>query len=236
MTTLACQSCAIRHRALCAELRTDELENLNAIARFKTISAGQTIASPLDFKVTYANIMSGVVKLSKVLPDGRAQIVGLQFASDFLGRPFKQTCTYFAQTATDVELCTFNKTGFENLLLKFPGLEHRLLEHTLDELDAAQEWMLLLGRKTAREKLASFLCMVGNRGVDLGCHAPAIANFAKFDLPLTRADIADFLGLTTETVSRQMSKFKSEGLIRLEGGRTVVVPNLAMLETEAPTQ
>ncbi len=231
MTPNACQSCAIRHKALCRELLPEELVHLNSIARKRTIHAGQQIASPVDTLVSYANIISGVVKLSKVLPDGRAQIVGLQFVSDFLGRPFKKKCTYFAQAATEVELCTFSKNGFEKMILKYPGMKHRLLDHTLDELDAAQEWMLLLGRKTAREKLASFLCMVGKRGVNQSCSATTTLNFTRFDLPLTRADIADFLGLTTETVSRQISKFKTEGLIRLEGSRTIVVPNMRMLET-----
>lgn len=227
-----CQSCAIRHRALCSVLEPAELVDLNAIARFKSVKAGQPIASPLDAVVSFSNIVSGVVTLTKVLSDGRAQIVGLQFATHFLGQPFRQTCTYFAQAATDVQLCTFSKTGFENLLAKFPSLEHRFLEHTLDELDAAREWMLLLGRKTAREKVASFLFMTGNQNLDVGCSSTADLNFAKFELPLTRTDIADFLGLTMETVSRQMSKFKSEGIIRLEGGRTVVVPDLKKLEAE----
>ncbi len=232
MAPLSCQSCAVRHRALCSVLEADELENLNSIARFKTVRAGQQIASPVDNLVYFSNIISGVVTLSNILPDGRAQIVGLQFASQFLGRPFRKSCSYFAQAATDVELCMFNKVGFEGLFQKFPGLEHRFLEHTLDELDAAREWMLLLGRKTAREKVASFLSMVGNQYTEVGCSAPASLNFSKFELPLTRADIADFLGLTMETVSRQMSKFKNDGIIRLEGGRWIVIPDLKRLEAE----
>ena len=108
-----------------------------------------------------------------------------------------------------------------------PGLEHRLLQQTLKELDEASDWMVTLGRKTAAEKVASFLLLIA-RNID-----PTIApgtKAAAFDLPLTRADIADFLGLTIETVSRQLTKLRADGVIRIENNRHVAVDNLDRLE------
>lgn len=221
-----CQTCAIRHRAICGALHADALTSLNSIARDKTVRAGEVILSPLDDSPPLANIVSGVVKLTTGLSDGRSQIVGLQFASDFLGRPFKKTCSYVAEAVTDVTLCSYQRSEFEAISLSHPDLQDNLLKHTLDELDAAREWMLLLGRKSAREKIASFLLLVGRRNSDEGCGTTTNMNFASLTLPLTRSDIADFLGLTTETVSRQLSRLKNEDLIRLEGGRTVIIPDL----------
>ena len=158
-----CEHCAIRHKAVCGALSDEELAGISKIARQRYIQPGQTIFSDEDDAEFFANIVTGTVKLSKTLADGRQQIVGLQFAPDFLGRAYGSENPFFAEAATDVELCCFPRDGFERLLKEFPGLEHRLFEHTLSELDAAREWMLLLGRKTAEEKVASFLLMIANR-------------------------------------------------------------------------
>jgi CRP/FNR family transcriptional regulator len=102
---------------------------------------------------------------------------------------------------------------------------------TLDELDAAREWMLLLGRKTAREKIASLVAIIGRR--DAALHIRGRNGPLTFDLPLTREAMADYLGLTLETVSRQISALKRDGVIELVGKRHVTVPNLDRLLEEA---
>ena len=112
-----------------------------------------------------------------------------------------------------------------------PHIGQRLLEMTLDELDAAREWMLLLGRKTAREKIASLLAIVGRR--DAALHLRKPQGQMVFDLPLTREAMADYLGLTLETVSRQISALKRDGVIELEGKRHVTVPDYNRLLEEA---
>ena len=111
------------------------------------------------------------------------------------------------------------------MLKKFPDLEHRLFERTLDELDAAREWMLLLGRKSAEEKVASFLLMLAKRAGIIGCAHSAEQSEARFVLPITRADMADYLGLTIETVSRQITRLKVAGAVRVVDQRTFMVPD-----------
>jgi CRP/FNR family transcriptional regulator len=208
-----------------------ELNDFNRIARQRLVPAGQVIAT--EDNIIFANIMEGVIKLTRTLADGRQQIVGLQFPPDFLGRIYAEETSYFAEAATNVELCAFPKDGFEAMLKRYPGLEHRLFENTLNELDSAREWMLLLGRKTAWEKVASLLLMIARRAPNVGCnHTPEI-NFARFSLPLTRADLADYLGLTLETVSRQITKLKTAGVINLIDNREIVVPNINVLEDVA---
>jgi len=233
MRPTACQACSIRVGAVCGALTSEELVRLNAIARHKRIARGQIISRCDEELPYFANVVSGVVKLSKTLGDSRHQIVGLQFPSDFLGRPFRDRCPYDAEAATEVDLCTYPSGQFECLMKEFPGIEHRLFERTLDELDAAREWMLMLGRKSAREKLASLVLMIAKRSQTMGCSTRPMPEHLVCDLSLSRTAIADFLGLTIETVSRQFSALKSDGIIALPSHREVVVPNLARLEQAA---
>lgn len=111
-----------------------------------------------------------------------------------------------------------------------PHVAQRLLEMTLDELDAAREWMLLLGRKTAREKIASLLAIIARRDAHL--KLKTAKGSIVFDLPLTREEMADYLGLTLETVSRQVSALKRDGVIELEGKRHIIVPDFDRLIEE----
>lgn len=221
---LACGHCAVRHKAICSLLNDEELVSLNRIARQRKIPAGQTIFSDEDEVDFFGIVVNGVVKLSKTLPDGREQIVGLSFTTDFLGRTFSQQTSFFAEAATDVELCCFPHDEFEGVLKQFPTLEHRLFEDTLNELDAARDWMLLLGRKTAEEKVASFLLMIARRCAQFGCSGAA-ANLGGFvfDLPLTRGEMADFLGITIETVSRQITKLKNQDIISVVDNRSIAL-------------
>ena len=230
LVPLKCDHCAIRHRAICGALSGDDLVRINEIARQKKYRAGETIFFEGDEVNYLGNVVSGVVKLGKLLPDGRQQIVGLQFASDFLGRAFKGNATCHAEAATDVELCIFPRKPFESLLNDIHDFEERLFANTLDELDAARDWLLLLGRQSAREKVARFLLMIARRIPNIGCGASEDADVIRFDLPLSRADMADFLGLTIETVSRQITRLKTDGLIEVEQNRTIIVPSVARLE------
>jgi len=177
----------------------------------------------------YSNILGGVVKLSKLLSDGRQQIVGLQFAPDFLGRPFKSENTIYAESATEVRTCTFPKSILETIMSRTPEMEHKLHEQTLKELDEARDWMLTLGRKNAQEKLASFLVLIARN------YDPEDEDRKNivFELPLKRADIADFLGLTIETVSRQISNLRKQGYINYSDTKEVTIMDLDRLEALA---
>ena len=200
------------------------------MARQRLVKAGEVILQAEEETSFFANIVSGVVKLSKVLSDGRQQIVGLQFPPDFLGRAYRNSSPFYAEAATDVELCVFPKRRFERLMAAQPGLENRLFQNTLDELDAARDWMMLLGRKTAAEKVASFLAIIARRNAPAACaHAPA-SDELLIALPLTRAEIADYLGLTIETVSRQLGKLRAEGVVDVGANRMIAVRDPGALE------
>jgi CRP/FNR family transcriptional regulator, anaerobic regulatory protein len=224
-----CSTCLVRHKSVCGALSDKELRELNQIAIMKRVDKGETILSDEDTSAYFANIVSGVVKLIKMLPDGRQQVVGLHFPPDFLGRAYGQVNACFAEAATDVTLCSFPSGPFERVLRGNADLEHRLFETTLNELDKAREWMLLLGRKTASEKLASFLITLASRSSLIGCKQPEFCSGVTFELPLNRSDIADYLGLTIETVSRQFTKLKAENIIELSDKRRCTVLDMVAL-------
>ena len=226
-----CGSCPIRHRAVCARCESDELAALEEIKFYRSFQAGQTLIWSGDRMDFVASVVTGVATLTQVMEDGRTQTVGLLFPSDFVGRPGRDAAPYNVIATTDVMMCCFRKKPFEELMARTPHIGQRLLEMTLDELDAAREWMLLLGRKTAREKIASLLAIVARR--DASLQGQVRQRQVTFELPLTREAMADYLGLTLETVSRQISALKREGIIELTGKRTVHVPDIDRLIEEA---
>jgi len=225
-----CKTCNARTYGICRALKTSELLRLSASTRRRKIQHGDTIVFEEDEVVDYANIVEGAVKLTKILKDGRQQIVGLQFAPEFIGKPFSEHSTVSVEAATDVEICVFPKAEFERMLQQEPGFEHRLLEQTLTQLDDARSWMVTLGRKTAQEKVASFLVLLAN---NLGRLQSTGSNLVSFTLPLKRADIADFLGLTIETVSRQMTRLRKEQLIDIQRNLDVTVLDMPRLKNLA---
>lgn len=229
----ACATCAIRHRAVCGALKDRELATLSRMGRFKRYSTGEMILADGEPTTFFANIVSGVVRLDKTSADGRQQTVGLLFAPDFLGRAYADHNPYFAHAACDVMVCQFPHEAFERLMHHNNGLEHRMFQKTLNELDAARDWMFLLGRKTAKEKVATLVHMIASRHSHIGCTPQIGLHEAQFQLPLTRADMAMFLGLTIETVSRQLSALNKAGTIRLISGREVAVPDLSTLALTA---
>ncbi len=227
---MECADCPIRHRAVCARCETDELDRLEEMKFYRSFEAGQTIAWTGDRMDFVASIVTGIATLSHTLEDGRTQMVGLLLPSDFMGRPGRESATYDVTATTDVVMCCFRRKPFEEMMFKTPHIAQRLLEMTLDELDAAREWMLLLGRKTAREKIASLLAIIARRDASLKLAASGGA--MAFDLPLTREAMADYLGLTLETVSRQMSALRRDGVIVLPSKRHISVPDFDRLLEE----
>lgn len=227
----SCENCPIRHRAVCARCESDELKRLDAIKYYRSFESGQTIVWSGDHMEFVGSVVSGIATLTQTMEDGRTQMVGLLLPSDFVGRPGREGAAYDVVATTDVVMCCFRKKPFEDLMVKTPHIAHRLLEMTLDELDAAREWMLVLGRKTAREKIASLLSIIARRNAALT--PDGMVGKMVFDLPLTREAMADYLGLTLETVSRQMSALKKDGVIVLETKRHVTVPDMQRLLEEA---
>lgn len=204
---LDCQACEIRPLTFCAGLDNSEIGKLAAIVTRVSLQSQQMLFHEGDSAESVFNLTSGSIKIYKLLPDGRRQITGFLMPGDFLGLAAKSAYSYSAEASTAVEACRFPRSRLDALFGQFPQLEHRLFQIANDELVLAQDQMLLLGRKSAGEKIASFLVRLAERQESRGGEPDHLA------LTMTRGDIADYLGLTIETVSRTMSQFKKQGLI-----------------------
>jgi CRP/FNR family transcriptional regulator len=172
-----------------------------------TLHAGQSAIIEGEPAQDLFNVISGAIKLYKLLPDGRRQITGFLSTGDFLGIAYNDTYAYTAEAITDVKLCRFPRRRLEALLPEHPTLERRLLGEAAHEIVAAQDQMLLLGRKTAMERVTSFLLMLAKRAARMQ------KSDTQLDVPMTRTDIGDYLGLTTETVSRAISRLRDDKII-----------------------
>jgi len=231
----SCDLCVVRNRAICSALDGREIEALNAIGRRRNLKAGESLIWEGEDSVLVANVIEGVLKLSTGTEDGREQIVGVVYPSEFIGRPFGGTSGHGVTALTDARVCVFSRRDFDAFAREHPALEHKLLERTLGELDRTRRWMLLLGRKSASEKLASFLLELSERLTPVTCEVDfgEETGAKRLELPFSRQQIADVLGLTIETVSRQFTRLKSEGVIDLPSRREVVILDPDALAAEA---
>lgn len=220
-----CADCAVRPLSLCSALEDDELVCLAEIVQPQRIEPAHTIISEGEPALGMYNVTSGAVKLYKLMPDGRRQITGFLFAGDFLGLAMNNSYAYSAEAILPTTLCRLPRRQMDRLLEDFPKLQRRLFGMASNELASAQDQMLLLGRKSAKEKIASFLLTLSGRAQRRGQPANPV------HLPMSRSDIADFIGLTTETVSRTFTQLKGSGIIRLlDGGRVELVDCEALAE------
>lgn len=234
-----CRLCGISDVSICSVLSAPQRDELSRHGRIQTVRRGQALLWEGEDALLVANVVEGVLKLSTATSDGREQIVGIVYPAEFIGQPLRAGVSSCTVTAlVDLRVRLFSRAAFDSYARAHPELAQDLLRRTLDELDHARRWMLLLGRKSAGERLASFLLELserlaaGDAGVPgAGCsHAPAPLD--RFDLPFDRQQIADVLGLTIETVSRQFSRLRASGAIRLPGRREVEIvdrPALAAL-------
>jgi CRP/FNR family transcriptional regulator len=212
-----CDMCESRSVSVCAAIDDRDLHRLAAVATVMEVAPGKTFINEGDPADNFYNLTSGTVKLYKLLPDGRRQITGFGHRGDFLGLAVLHNYAFSAEAVESVRYCRFSRKALRAVLDDFPAMEKRLLEVASNELVAAQEQMLLLGRKTARERLASFLlAQEGRAGHCTHGHHPLA-------LAMTRSDIADYLGLTIETVSRTFTRLKNEGLISIPANDRIVI-------------
>lgn len=161
-------------------------------------------------------VLTGAVRLTRLMEDGRRQIIAFGLPGDVIGFPRDAWYQTDCEALTNTELQPFRLSALENGAGD-PDLHLALLRAALREIAAMQDHFMMLGRKSAVEKVASFLIALSDRiGTQLG-------QYTQVSLSMNRADIADFLGLTTETVSRTFSQFRKSRMIALDGVHTVII-------------
>jgi len=223
-----CEQCRVRSLSLCGALEADELAALDRLSRPLTLAARDTIFEQDERSDSVFNITAGSARLYRLLPDGRRQIVGFALPGDFLGLAMSERNAFSADALTPLTACQFSRAHFSDFLDAKPHLLRKLHAMAGHELSLAQEQMVILGRRTAEEKVAAFLIGLRKRWARLSTASVTIP------LPMTRQDIGDFLGLTVETVSRMLTRLARERVILIvpDGVRLLDVKRIeAMAES-----
>lgn len=221
-----CSFCDRQGKAVCSVLSCEELERLDSIMEEKTLAPGGTLFTEGDDLAFFFTVREGALRAVRLLPDGRRSVLDFLFAGDFLGLNAKGRYPYTAEAIAETALCCFPRPKFMALSAGMPKMMARLLGLFQGKAIASQNRNADLARKTPPERLAAFLVEMARR-----CGAKKAAGTLR--LPMSRADIADYLGLTVETVSRTFTRFKTDGLIALDNPGRVRLKNEAALKVLA---
>ncbi|TDI62486.1 MAG: Crp/Fnr family transcriptional regulator [Alphaproteobacteria bacterium] len=218
-----CRNCNKRESSLCAVLACDELDRLEEIMTPMKFTPGQTIFTEGDDLTHYYTLSDGVIRLVKFLPDGRRAILDFLYKGDFLGLNLEGHYSYSAEAVTNIIVCCFTRQKLQAMFDDIPIMKGRLMSMFMSKLVSSQNQMAGLGRMSPRERLAAFLLHLAAE--------PALKHVGQsFVLPMPREDIADFLGLTIETVSRTFSAFAKESLIGMEKRNIIQLKNEPALQ------
>jgi CRP/FNR family transcriptional regulator len=230
-----CATCRVRRVSVCDAIPEAHLARLGAVAIGGVARPGTLFIEEADDATAFFNIVSGTARLYKLLPDGRRQITGFANGGSFLGLAVSDFYAFSAEAIDTVRYCRFPRIALRALMRDFPRMEERLLKVASTELVAAQEQMLLLGRKSARERVASFLMARARLplGHQIAIPGPEPRASPGFVLPMTRGDIADYLGMTIETVVRTLKKLRDEKLIEVTNTQDVVITDVTGLHSLA---
>ena len=223
-----CGECDARHLGVCDALSDEDLAFLARAAQRLSLPAGKLIMEEGDPARYFYNVNSGTVRLFKSLPDGRRQITGFATTGHFIGLASTDVNIVSAEAIDTVQVCRFSRATLTSMQAEYPALERKLLDIAIHELALNQQQILLLGRKTALERIATFLLSWKRHQVSCSgsrLHAGSVAT-----LPLSRTDLADYLGLTIETVSRSLSNLKKNGLIEVPNTHEIILLQPQALE------
>src|SRR5580692_5832012 len=192
-----------------AAVNAFEVRELQRLATQIYFHAETTIFSEGEPADTVFGLSQGVVRLYKLLPDGRRQVLAFALPGDFLGMPLADRHNFSADAIGEVSLCRFSRDDLTKFIQSSPNIMRLIIEFATRELDMAQDQLQLLGNGSAEERVAIFLVSWRNRLARLSAFSETVP------LPMRRQDIADFLGLKLETVSRTLAKLEQKNAIRI---------------------
>ena len=228
--SLACETCPVRDRAACAVLTDDERDALSAIGRTRHLKRGEMLFAAGDEDAACATLVEGALKVSSCDEEGTERILALIHPAGFAGELFQPFAHYDVVALSDSRLCTFSQGDMEAAIERFPALGRALLRRSQEDLHAARGLLALTGRRDAKSRVATLILALAQAASDSPCH-PA----GRFELPLSRGEIANLAGLTIETVSRRFTQLEDEGVIARDGARGIALSDPARLAAIAHT-
>ena len=218
---------ALTPRAVEPPRQRPEFEALLGVGIAQDSAAGQTIVVEGEPRSHGFRVLSGAVRLVKGLADGRRQMIEFLVAGDCFGLLGASQYAFSVEAIVASKLARYPSAKLDAAARANPALAERLLELARTDLERAHAQMLLLGRKSAEEKIASFLLALARRQGD------GADRLRVLRLPMSRQDMADYLGLTIETVSRTLTRLREDGLIRLLSPQQVILQQRTLLEALA---
>lgn len=225
---LDCQSCPVRERAACSALSGDERAELARLGRRRWVAKGETIFSAGDSAQLCATLVSGALKIADYGEDGSERILSLIHPAGLVGEMFTAVARHDVVALTDSELCLFDRADYDKAVDRFPALAKALLRRSTEDLSDARALIALQSRRSAQAKVAGLILAMAKAASHSSCHPSA-----RFDLPLSRGEMASLLGITIETVSRILSRLERERLVQRHGARGIELIDTARLERMA---
>ena len=223
-----CYPCEVRRVSVFYALQCGDLSKLRALGTVRELRADEPLFHQGDDANLVYTVASGSLRLYRLLYDGRRQITGFALPGEFLGISVDDSHDVTAEALEPSRIWCFQRALFDDFAARNPVLRDSLLEVAREELAAAQQQFVVLGRKTAMERVASFLLYLLGRFERITGHtADHVA------LPMSRADIADYLGLTKETISRVFGQLRNSRIMRLETLTCVQILDRPALEALA---
>ena len=219
-----CSLCKIRSYSFCRCLNDDQLEIFSKVSFEKKFTDKENIFLQNDPSRHLYNITEGNVKIYQLLDDGRIQIIGFLYPGDFFGTYKNNKYNYSAEAIGNLRVCVFDQRVLDKYMDQNPILAKELLNETSYELTLAQDRMTVMGRLNAIEKIAIFLINISNQRKRIGWQSNPIS------LSMARQDIADYLGLTIETVSREISKLKTSNIIKIISSKQLFINDIEKLK------
>ena len=218
-----CSECKIRPHSFCRCLEEDQLKKFSGISIDKAFEDKQNIFLQQDTALNLYNITEGNVKIYQLMDDGRIQIIGFLYPGDFFGSYKNGKYNYSADAIGNVKVCVFEQDKLDEYLENNVNLTKELLHQTSHELTLAEDKIRVLGKLDATERLSRFILNLSEQRKRIGWQNNPIS------LPMTRQDIADYLGLTVETVSREITKLKSSNIIKIISSKQIYISDVDKL-------
>lgn len=220
---IACANCPVADTAVCAALAPDDRVELARLGHHRQFARGEVIVAAGDENLMFATLTRGAAKLSRIDADGTERIVALVHPAGVIGQLFAPVADLTVTALAPCEACLFPRGDVERVLGERPAFAHRLLRETMSELAGARALIDTISKRQAKARVAGLLLDLA-RAASPACH-----DAVDFNLPLTRGEMAQLLGITIETVSRTLTAFEGAGLIGRHGASGIMLNDPAAL-------
>ncbi|QDX26614.1 Crp/Fnr family transcriptional regulator [Sphingomonas suaedae] len=222
---IVCDTCPVADRAVCSALSPEDRGELARIGHHRRYVRGETIIAAGDSATVCATLTRGAAKMSTIDRDGTERIVALVHPAGMLGQLFASTATLHVTALTDSEACLFPASRVAALSDARPALARRLPDEVSRELDESRALIDLISKRQAKGRVAALILAFARAASPAPCH-----DAESFELPLTRGEMAQLLGLTIETVSRTLTALETAGLIARRGSHGIAIRDRAALD------